>query len=267
MSARTSGPRRHRAVRTLLAACAAVTAVALAGGCSARAADDADPEHRAFTLHGNTLTIDSDDSSLELVPVDGDQVRVTRWFSGKTFLGGDPKASWSWRDDRLTLRVRCSGVVSDCAAKHRVEIPRGVAVTVREQDGKVTASGFAAALSVRSDDGSVQVDNCSGTLDLRAEDGSVRAADVSSRRVKVTTDDGSARIELSRVPDRVETRSEDGSTEIVLPRSGGSSPVAYRVDAAADDGRLDVDVPRDTHSPHVITARTEDGRLTVRSAN
>ncbi len=102
--------------------------VAMLTGCGASAGDDKDPEHRAFALRGHTLTVDSDDSALEIVAADGNKagsVEVTRWFEGSVVVGGDPKVTWAMKDDRLVLRVKCSGIVADCSAKHRIEVPRG----------------------------------------------------------------------------------------------------------------------------------------------
>ncbi|GHH84373.1 lipoprotein [Streptomyces sulfonofaciens] len=265
MTVRVRRP-RHRGLRVLVAACSALAVVSLAGGCGA--GDDNDPDHRAFTLHGTALTIDTDNSALDVVPVKGKQVRVTRWFKGRIVLGGDPKVSWAWRDDRLTLRVRCSGVVAVCSAKHRVEVPRDAAVSILNQDGRVTAHGFHTALKIRNDDGSVQVDDCSGPLDLQSSDGRVRADGITAHRVRATTGNGSIRLGLTRVPDQVTTRSDNGSTTLTLPRTGpDGSTVGYQVSASTDNGGVDISVPRDDHSPHRISAHTKNGKVTVRSAN
>lgn len=248
--------------------CAMVVVACLANGCGGRAEQDKHPDQREFTLRGKTLTIDSDDSALDLVPVDGEKVRVTRWFTARVVLGSDPTTTWSWKDDRLTLRTHCAGVVTTCSARHRVEVPRDVAVTVRDKDGSVTARDFRTALRIHADDGSVHVENSAGPLDLSGEDGSIRADRLTSRRVRVTTDDGSIQLELAKVPERVETRSRDGSTTVTLPRSGpDGASVAYRVSATAQDGHVTVDVPRDDHSPHVVSAHADDGKVTVRNAN
>ncbi|WP_333739950.1 DUF4097 family beta strand repeat-containing protein [Streptomyces sp. IBSBF 2806] len=253
---------------TLSARAVLVTAVvvALAAGataCGASAADDKHPDHRSFALQGDTLTIDSDDSALEIVASDAattGAVAVTRWFEGSVTVGESPKVTWSMKDDRLTLRMHCSGVIADCSAKHRVEVPRGVAVKVEDDDGSVRAQGFRDALSVHARDGSVHVTDSSGPLDLRTEDGSVHA-EVASRSVRTHTEDGSVRLELSAVPDRVDSVSEDGSVTIALPTA------AYRVTTKTDDGGVDVSVPRDESSAHVVSAHTADGKVTVRNAN
>ncbi|MGW2044828.1 DUF4097 family beta strand repeat-containing protein [Streptomyces sp. NPDC001858] len=257
--------RRTRTTRTTRSVLVggAVLALALAASGCASADDDAHPDRRSFALQGRTLTVDSDDSALEIVASDDTEagtVDVTRWFQGSVAVGKAPKVTWAMADDRLTLRVQCSGVVADCAAKHRIEVPRGVAVKVGSDDGSVRARGLRDALSVRTQDGSVHVTDSSGPLELRSDDGSVRA-DVSSRTVDARTEDGSVRLTLSAVPDRVESVSDDGSVTITLPEA------AYRVTAKSGDGAVDVSVPRDESSAHVVSARTADGKVTVRNAN
>ncbi|MDC2953114.1 DUF4097 family beta strand repeat-containing protein [Streptomyces gilvifuscus] len=253
---------RRNAARVALG----VVAVALVGGvtaCGASAGDDKDPDHRTFALQRRTLTVDSDDSALEIVAADGNaagKVEVTRWFQGKVAIGRDPEVTWSMRGDRLVLRMKCSGVVADCSARHRIEVPRGVAVKVRDGDGSVRAHGFRDALSISTGDGSVRVGDCTGPLEVHTGDGSVRA-EVDSRTVRAETGDGSVHLELGAVPDLVDTRSGDGSVTIALPRS------AYRVAARTGDGSVHVSVPRDDSSSHVVRARSDDGEVTLRTAN
>ncbi|NEB82008.1 DUF4097 domain-containing protein [Streptomyces sp. SID14478] len=258
---RTGGARR-----VLLTAAAVAAVAATATACGADASDDHHPDHRSFALHGSTLTVDSDDSRLELVPGDGDQVKVTRWFEGSTVVGSDPKVTWKWQDDdkggRLTLRLHCSGVIADCAARHRVEVPRGIAVVVRNGDGSVRASGLKQGLDISTQDGSVHVDDVSGPLRLNGQDGSLRASGVDARRVTVRSEDGSVHVALRSVPDRVEARSSDGSLTLTVPDSA-----KYKVSTHTQDGGVDVSVPRDSHSAHQISARSQDGKVTLRTAN
>ncbi|MFV0136245.1 DUF4097 family beta strand repeat-containing protein [Streptomyces sp. HMX87] len=255
--------------RTVPARALAVTgavAVLVAGlsACSS-ASEDKDPEHRSFALQGRTLTVDSDDSALEIVAVavDGDEagrIAVTRWWQGSVAFGDEPEVTWRMDGDRLVLRVNCSGVVADCAAKHRIEVPRGIAVEVESDDGSVRARGLRSALAVRTKDGSVRVTDSTGPLELRSDDGSVRA-EVSSRTVRAHTEDGSVRLRLGAVPDLVEARSEDGSVDVSVPRA------TYRVTAETEDGSVDVSVPRDDASSRVVDARSGDGGVRVRTVN
>ncbi|MFD5819054.1 DUF4097 family beta strand repeat-containing protein [Streptomyces sp. NPDC127038] len=259
--------RARTATRTRTAALAALVLVVGGGvgACGASAGNDKEPETRTFGLHGRSLTVDSGDSALDLVVSDSakaGEIRVTRWFQGRVTLGGDPKVTWAMEDgDRLVLGMKCSGVVADCSARHRIVVPRGVAVTVEGGDGRVSAKGFTEALTIRTGDGSVRVGDSSGALDLHSGDGSVRAVGVDARRIRVRTGDGSVRLELAAVPDLVDSRSGDGSVSIVLPRA------TYRVTAGSGDGSVHVDVPRDRSSSHLVTAHTGDGKITVRTAN
>ncbi|MFF1381462.1 DUF4097 family beta strand repeat-containing protein [Streptomyces sp. NPDC058308] len=279
--------RRTRAAHALAVGGGTVAVVLLVGGCGADAKNDSDPDHRTFALPGRTLTIDSRHSAVELVPAakGAEGVRVTRWFDGKTVLGSDPKVTWRMAGDRLTLRVTCSGVITNCSARHRVEVPRGVAVSVENKDGQVTAGGLrsglkvrtedgsvtvedsAGPLSLRSSDGSVAVKGASGPLELRSSDGSVRADGVTSRRVAVETRDGSVKLRLAAVPDRVEARSKDGSVDIAVPRTKDGAGIAYDVRTESSDGSVDVSVPRDDESAHHVDVRSSDGSVSVYSAN
>ncbi|MBX9395424.1 DUF4097 domain-containing protein [Streptomyces sp. TRM72054] len=259
----------------------AVVVVAGITGCGAAAGDDQEPERRSFPLQGSTLTVDSDDSALELVATDAHpegRIQVTRWFEGSVVLGQDPKVTWAMDGDRLVLRLKCSGFVAGCSAKHRIEVPRGVAVEVKDGDGSVHAHGFEDALNIRTGDGSVRVNNTTGAvnvhtgdgsvrvdaatgpLDLRTQDGSIRA-DVTSRQVRTHTADGSTHLELGAVPDLVDSRSGDGSVTVSVPRA------TYRVSTDTGDGAVKVSVPRDDSSRHIVSARTGDGKVTVRTAN
>ncbi|WLW55435.1 DUF4097 family beta strand repeat-containing protein [Streptomyces sp. YU58] len=254
---------RTVAARGVAAVGVVAVLVAGAAACGASAGEDKEPEERSFALAGKTLTVDSDDSALEIV-ASGDgpegQVEVTRWFQGTVAVGKDPKVTWSFEGDRLKLRMTCSGVVVDCSAKHRIEVPHGVAVKVVDGEGSVRARGFKDPLDIRTGDGSVRVTDTSGPLSVRTGDGSVRA-DVSSRQVRARTHDGSVRLELRAVPDLVESRSGDGPVTIDLPKA------TYRVTTKTGDGGVDVTVPRADSSPHVVNARTGDGKVTVRTAN
>ncbi|MEU9477878.1 DUF4097 family beta strand repeat-containing protein [Streptomyces sp. NPDC048191] len=253
-----------RSVPVRAAAMALVTGVLVTGlsACGASADDDTHPDHRSFALHGRTLTVDSDDSALEVVATDSaraDTVQVTRWFQGSVVVGGDPTVHWSFKDDRLVLRVHCSGFIADCAARHRIEVPRGVTVRVDDADGSVRAHGFRDPLSIVTSDGAVRVTDSSGPLDLRSHDGAVRA-DVSSRRVKAGSGDGSVHVTLSGAPDLVDASSKDGAVTVDLPKG------AYRVSAGSDDGGVSVSVPRDDSSAHRVSAHSADGKVTVRTA-
>lgn len=232
-------------------------------GCGSADTDGEHAEHKSFGLDAKALTIDARGTDLEVVPADVREVEVTRRVAGWVVLGSGPDARWDMRDGRLTLRVKCSAMISDCAGRHEVKVPRGVAVTVEADGGKVTASKFDTALRVRADNGEVTVSDCRGPLDLRSDNGAVRAEEISAPSVTARSDNGSIRLRFTRAPDLVDTVSGNGSTTVELPRDSG----AYAVSATAENGRTSVRVPRDEDSAHVVKARGENGQVTVRSVN
>ncbi|MFD6419735.1 DUF4097 family beta strand repeat-containing protein [Streptomyces sp. NPDC060194] len=243
-----------------VAVAGALAGALLVGGCGGEL-KDAEAQTRDFPLGGGTaLVVDSRDSALEVVAADVEGVRVTRWFDGSVVLGEAPKATWAMRDGRLTLRIDCDGFVAGCSARHRVEVPRDVAVSIENEDGSVTASGLETGVGLRSRDGRVVVRDVAGDLDLRSEDGSVEVTGVRSKHLRVRSEDGRTRLAPAAVPDRVEVVSRDGLVDIELPEA------AYKVTTDVRDGRLRVDVPRDAASPHEVSAESRDGQVTIRTA-
>ncbi|GHG73173.1 DUF4097 family beta strand repeat-containing protein [Streptomyces griseocarneus] len=255
-------PRARRAVRLSALAGGVLAAAVALTGCATVDADDATPEHKAFSLAGRELTVDTDNSAIELVPATGNgkDVQVTRWFDGWS-MGGETGVSWEMEGgDTLKLRMKCKGLSVDCEAKHRIEVPRGVAVTVKGSNGAVKARGFETALNVRTSNGAIDIRDAKGTVELRSSNGAVTAEGLRAPKVKATTSNGEIRIGLARVPDEVRTSAGNGATRITLPRA------PYKVDTKSGNGGVNVDVPRDDASRHEVTARSGNGAIEVRTA-
>ncbi|MFI2072444.1 MULTISPECIES: DUF4097 family beta strand repeat-containing protein [Streptomyces] len=255
-------PRARRVARlSALAGGVLVAAVALTG-CGTADADEATPEHKAFALAGRELTVDTDNSAIELVPASGNgkDVQVTRWFDGWS-VGGETGVSWEMEGgDTLKLRMKCRGLSVDCEAKHKIEVPRGVAVTVKGGNGEIKARGFETALTVRTSNGAVDVRDAKGAVELRTSNGAITAEGLRASKVKASTSNGQVRIGLDRVPDEVRTTASNGATRITLPRA------PYKVDAKAGNGSVSVDVPRDDASRHEVIAHSGNGAIEVRTA-
>ncbi|CAM5556215.1 DUF4097 family beta strand repeat-containing protein [Streptomyces abikoensis] len=251
---------RSTAARLSLVTAGVLAAGAVLTGCGSADVDDAKPEHKAFALAGKELTIESDNSALDLTPADVKDVQVTRWFSGWT-LGGTAKATWELDGSVLRLKEQCSGLSVDCESRHRIEVPRGVKVTVKNDNGAIKARGFATDLDLRSGNGAVRVEDSSGSLGLHSSNGTVTTTGVTSPRVKADTDNGAVSLAFGRVPDRVEAGSDNGSITIDLPRA------AYKAEGRSNNGKVRVDVPRDDNSAHVVTAHSNNGEVKIRPAS
>ncbi|MFE7747546.1 DUF4097 family beta strand repeat-containing protein [Streptomyces sp. NPDC057428] len=254
---------RTRRTTALVALGGTVLLVTALSGCGSADAEGAPAEHKSFALSGNNLTIDASNSTLELVPADVDRIEVTRHVDGWVFLGSGPDPVWRLEGDKMTLRVKCSAMISNCAARHQVKVPRGVALSVEGDNGEVTAAGFTTRLEISAANGGIDVRDASGPLELRSDNGSVSAERVSGGSVVAQADNGSIQLGFAAVPDLVDTVSGNGRIDIDLP--GGTD--TYAVSARADNGDVSVKVPRSDSSEHVVRARSDNGEVTVRSAN
>ncbi|MFI9718471.1 DUF4097 family beta strand repeat-containing protein [Streptomyces sp. NPDC052396] len=252
-------PRLARAARlTLLAGGVALAAVAVAG-CGSADLDKAKAEHRAFALSGRTLTVDSDNSELQLVPGSGKDVQVTRWFAGWS-MGGETKAAWEMDQGTLKLREHCGGISHDCQSRHRIEVPRGVAVVVKDDNGKVTVRNLAGDVRVTSHNGRIVAQDIKGGVDLRSGNGEVTGEGLDARQVRAESDNGRIRLTLNRAADRVTASSHNGEVKVTLPEG------KYQVDAGSHNGRVKIGVKRDDDSPHAVSVHTDNGAVTLDSA-
>ncbi|MEV0278996.1 DUF4097 family beta strand repeat-containing protein [Streptomyces sp. NPDC050610] len=251
--------RTRAAARTSLVAVGVLVAGVAVAGCGADAAD-AEPEYKSFSLSGRALTVDSDNSEVEVVTTGAKDVKVTRWFEGKS-IGGSAKAEWEVHGDTLKLRIHCSGISTTCSAKHKVEVPAGIAVTVKSDNGPVRAEGIKTPLHVTAESGPVTVRDAAGPLDVSTTNGSVKATGITSSQVRTETSNGPVHLTLARVPDRVDATTSNGSVDIELPRS------PYKLDVKTKNGSQSVDVPRDDASKHAVSVHTTNGPVKVRTAN
>ncbi|MDT0451689.1 DUF4097 family beta strand repeat-containing protein [Streptomyces hesseae] len=252
--------RVRRAVRVSALAGGALVAATVLTGCGTANAEDATPEDRTFSISGKQLTVDSDNSAIELVPVakDGKDIKVTRWFDGWT-LGGSAGVSWEMRGDTLKLRLKCSGISVGCEAKHRIEVPRGVSVKVDDSNGEIKASGFETPLTLTSGNGRIDVRDSNGALELETSNGEIIADGVGAPRVKARSSNGRIAISATKAPESIDAETDNGGIRVTLPRTG------YKVDARSDSGGAKVGVPRDDASGHSVRAHSSNGEVDIRA--
>lgn len=252
-------PRRDRAIRLTVLVGGIAVAGAVLAGCGQPDPDKAEPETRTFALGGRTLTVDNDDSRIELVPGSGKGVRVTRWFDGWS-VGGSTRTSWEMDGGTLRLRQECGGISKHCEARHRIEVPVGVTVVVRDENGGVESRGIKGDLRFRSENGTIEVRGADGRLDLITENGDISAVDaIDSRQVSARSDNGNVKVAPRRVPDRVRGESVNGNVTVTVPDG------SYRVDAKSVSGSTKVDADRNDSSAHGVRARSENGDVRVRA--
>lgn len=247
----------------MLVASGGVLALAFGvGGCGTADAEGAPVEKKSFAFSGEALTVDSDNSRLVITPADVDDVRVERQVDGWVFMGSGPDASWKLVDGRLTLRVECDAVASDCQSVHRIQVPRKVAVTVENDNGDVTTEGFATPLKVRTDNGDVRVRKAGGALDLGTENGGVVVdSGTTSTDLAVRTANGDVRLTLGAVPRKVDVVTDNGGITVEVPKA------EYALSGSSGNGDVRLDVPRRDSSGNNVSVRSDNGDVTVRTVN
>ncbi|MEV6166241.1 DUF4097 family beta strand repeat-containing protein [Streptomyces sp. NPDC052052] len=243
------------AVLVVLAAVGAGAVVGFWGSVDDKSA----PVQRTFEVGGDRLTISRSNGDLDVRPADVDEVEVKRWFSGWSVFG-KPKASWDLVGDKLTLGTDCGFVISSCSARYEVLVPKNLALTVEGDNGETTATGFDTALRIRSDNGSVHVSDASGSLTLHSGSGELRATGIDSGRVEARSANGKVYLAFVSTPDRVDVRTENGGVTVEVPDA------AYKVTTRTENGDVEANVPTDASSDRTISARTENGAITLRTA-
>jgi hypothetical protein len=183
------------------------------------------------------------------------------------------------RGGELRLRGSCDFVtVGTCEEDYRIEVPRGVDVTVRTSAGETIARGlrggdldlFSSAGPVRAIDvrgdrvglrshaGGVTAGGVRARLlELDSSAGGIDVSDSTARRVSASSSAGLTEIDLLRPPLRVDADSSAGGVTVRVP------DVGYAVDASTSAGEENVQVRQRPGSRRKIVAESSAGDVNV----
>ncbi|MFI0447147.1 DUF4097 family beta strand repeat-containing protein [Actinomadura sp. 6N118] len=270
---------------TALAAGAVVSAAALSG-CSLDVDGAKHHEERSYTVTGAVTTIDlkSDNGSVEVVGSDSPGVKVVErltWSSERR----KPKPEHVTEGNTLKLRSRCDGNVigfSSCGLSYRIQVPRGMALNLHNDDGAVNVAGLRGTVRVTTDTGRITVDDVkttslfaktsdgmikvSGqatTAELTTDTGAIGSAGLQADRLVARTQDGAIRIRLTTPPATVDARTDTGAVELSVP-----STQPYAISLSTDTGgrHIDPTLRNESHAQRKIKASTQDGTIRIRPA-
>lgn len=130
-------------------------------------------------------------------------------------------------------------VVGVCSVDFVIEVPAGVQVFVR------------------TDDGSVQAQGLDGWTRLTTSGGAVSAVDMRGPELLVESDGGPVDVEMTSPPSRIEVQSGGGAVSIVVP-----DHESYDVRTAGSTGEVDVGIEDVNDAERVI--RVRGGDVTIR---
>lgn len=139
----------------------------------------------------------------------------------------------------LTLSYSCSSELV-CGVSYNVQVPRGVAVRVSTAAGPITLTSLA------------------GPVSAQTSAGLITAIGLSSPTATLKSNAGGIDATFSAAPSSVHATTNVGPISLTLPGSA-----AYQVSTHAYVGSSTVTVPRNPASPHVISASSDLGSITI----
>ncbi|MER5321098.1 DUF4097 family beta strand repeat-containing protein [Streptosporangium roseum] len=184
------------------------------------------------------LDVRGDSGDVEVNESDRSQVRVTEtlhWGGEKGNKEGRPKTEHPVDGGTLTLRYACS----NCSVDYKIEIPKGLKVTVDVDSGDITLRSL------------------TGEVDATTDSGAIDAGALGAKRFVANSGSGDIEAKFAAVPDRVEIETGSGGATVRLPKGG------YNVTAETGSGDRTVKVTHDPSSSSVISARTGSGDVNV----
>lgn len=144
------------------------------------------------------------------------------------------------------------------------ELGRGLAVTVRQDNGVLIAQADLDQLTATSGDGSVVLRGAVRQVEVRAQNGNIWAREPVSvtESFDVATDNGDIDIGFAdTAPRRIDATTRNGDVSMSLPPPG-----PYLVHAHSGDGSSSVRVPETTDAGRAaaeVTARSDDGNVVI----
>jgi hypothetical protein len=229
-----------RFATVLGAACGAVVPLLLAGchPLPQLSTTTHNPPAQVFTVTARvtTLVIKGGSGSIDVTGSSRRTISVSQQASyGKT----PPAETHAISGTTLTLSYTCPSEFV-CGVSYDVQVPRGVAVQVSSVAGQVTLTSLAGPVSVQT----------------RA--GLITAIGLSSPAATLKSTAGGIDATFSAAPGSVQASTNVGPITLAVPGSA-----AYKINTHTIVGSSTVTVPKNAASPHVITASSDLGSITI----
>ncbi len=155
---------------------------------------------------------------------------------------------------RLVVGDDCS---ADCRVDYVIRVGDAADVSVDVGSGDVSVSELAGLLTIVTGTGDVNLNTTDGPIRVEVGAGDVLGARLNAATAEVRTDEGSIDVTFDNIVDELTINSGSGDVTAQVPN------VSYRVDAAAADGNVDVQVEEDPGAGPGITIGTGAGDVTI----
>jgi len=225
----------------VIGACCGVAAPVLLAGCHSitdlgTATHNPPAQVYTVTTRVTTVVIKGGAGSIDVTGSSRSTIGVSEHASyGKT----PPTAKHVISGTTLTLSYTCPSEFV-CSVSYDVQVPSGVAVQVSTAAGPITLTSLAAPVSAQTTAGLITAISLSSpTATLKSNAGGIDAT-------------------FSAAPSSVHASTNVGPISLAVPGSA-----AYQVNTHAYVGSSTVTVPKSAASPHVISASSDLGSITI----
>ncbi len=165
--------------------------------------------------------------------------------------------------DRIDVDAECRGPFSvHCTVNVTARVPADVRLVVHADNGLQTVTGLTGGADLSTDNGDLHLRDLAGPLVIGTDNGDVAATGLRSSSLRLSTDNGASRIRFVGPPQTVTTQSDNGDVTVELP----DDDTAYALVTSTDNGSVSTPIRTDPTSGHHITARSDNGDITVRYA-
>jgi hypothetical protein len=225
----------------VIGACCGVAVPLLLAGChpvTQLGTSTHNPPAQVYTVTARvtTLVIKGGSGSIDVTGSNRGTIGVSQHASyGKT----PPTATHVVSGTTLTLSYACPSEFV-CGVSYDVQVPRGVAVTVSTAAGPITLTSLA------------------GPVSAQTSAGLITAIGLSSPTATLKSNAGGIDATFSAAPSSVHATTNVGPILLAVPGSA-----AYQINTHAYIGSSTVTVPKSAVSPHVISASSDLGSITI----
>jgi Toastrack DUF4097 len=202
----------------------------------------------------HTLVVHGHVGRIEVTGGSSGTISVTERLS---FRHTAPVATHKVTAGTLILDSNCPALES-CSVGSDISVPRALAVQVVDNVGTVRLHGLTGPVTAQTSSGTIELDSVSGPVRVSTHAGQILGQDVSSEQAILRLSAGRIDMTFSAAPTVLSATATAGSVTLRVPRG-----VAYSVHAGTTVGSTVVSVTRSAGSPHVITADTTTGSITI----
>lgn len=219
-------------------ACAVLPLLAGCGTLGQVGAGTHNPPAKTFTVSARvtTLIINGGAGGITVTGSGRHTIAVSQQSS---YSKTPPAATRALSGGTLTLSYTCPSQLV-CGVTYDIQVPRGVAVRAVTRAGTITLTSLA------------------GPVSAQTTAGLITASGLASASAELKSNAGGINASFTTAPGSVRASTNVGPISLSVPGSA-----AYKIDTHTVVGTSSVTVPRSAASPHVISASSDLGSITI----